>query len=190
MKEQSHRIRSVGHRGILNAHFGWSAEFTIELSSGRRGSGSAPAGETPSVYEELRNADPAKVCSELADATVGVTLDQRSFDALLQDRRHAWGQATVYALSVAFADAADSWPQSPPPPAWSPRLLVNVFNGALHAYTNPVYSDFHEFLLVPSTAAPIERANSSFSSVISMATTLAPRASAIMIAARPTPPQP
>lgn len=154
---ESHAVQAIHHRRILNTHFNWSTEFTIELISGARGTGSAPTGETPSLYEELIKADPESVCRELTEATAGAILDQRSFDVVLQDRRDAWGQATVYALSVAFADAADSWPESSQASSWSPRLLVNVFNGALHAYTNPVFSDFPEFLLAPVTGVSIER---------------------------------
>ena len=46
------------------------------------------------------------------------------------------------------------------------------------------------FAALMVATAPIDRANSSFSSLISMATTFAPNALAIMIADRPTPPQP
>jgi enolase len=154
---QMHGVQAIRHRRVLNMQFDWTTEFTIELTSGARGTGSAPTGETPSLYEELIKADPESVCRELMEATAGAILDQRSFDAVLQDRRDAWGQATVYALSVAFADAADSWPQRSQATSWSPRLLVNLFNGALHAYTNPVFSDFPEFLLVPATGTSVER---------------------------------
>jgi enolase len=154
---QMHGVRAIHHRRTLNTHFDWSTEFTIELTSGARGTGSAPIGETPSLYEEHIKADPESVCSELMEATAGAILDQRSFDTVLQDHRDAWGQATVYALSVTFADAADSWPESSQATSWSPRLLVNVFNGALHAYTNPVFSDFPEFLLAPVTGVSVER---------------------------------
>ena len=30
-----------------------------------------------------------------------------------------------------------------------PRLCLNILNGGQHAYTNPVLSDFSEYLLVP-----------------------------------------
>jgi hypothetical protein len=31
-----------------------------------------------------------------------------------------------------------------------PRLCLNILNSRLHAYTNPVVSDFSEYLLVPN----------------------------------------
>jgi hypothetical protein len=59
---QMHGVQAIRHRRVLNMQFDWTTEFTIELTSGARGTGSAPTGETPSLYEELIKADPESVC--------------------------------------------------------------------------------------------------------------------------------
>jgi enolase len=63
---------------------------------------------------------------------------------MLAQRRHEWGAAAVYAISVAFYEASRR-----AGPAAAPRILFNLLNGGLHAYTNPITADVTEFLLVP-----------------------------------------
>jgi enolase len=60
-----------------------------------------------------------------------------------------WSRRTCYALSVAFHYATSDETAIRALNAKPPRLLLNFLNGGMHAYTNPVASDFPEFLLVP-----------------------------------------
>ena len=67
--------------------------------------------------------------------------------------------------------------------------LHEVVGNQLDAFFDPAEQGWGKTQKYP-ISAPIERANCSFSAEISMAMTLAPKAAAIIIADRPTPPQP
>ena len=154
MNESSHHITGIEHRPILDSHLGWTTEYVIRLDDGSVGHGSAPMGETRSTFESDGSVTPASIASDLAGLAAGRAWTQEALDAELGERVPTWGAASAYALSTAFADASGSWGISHEEP-YLPRLLVNVFNGSLHAYTNPVRSNFHEILLVPPHGTPI-----------------------------------
>lgn len=111
-------------------------------------------GETRSTFEEDGVLDHDALVSELVMFADRVRWTQAAFDAELESRLPVWGAAPVYALSTAFADAAGTW-VTPDASPYEPRLLLNVLNGSLHAYTNPVRSNVHEFLLVPPDGTSI-----------------------------------
>lgn len=172
-------IAGIRSGRILNSHGDWTVEMTVQLVDGRFGRAAAPRGETPSIFEETDRAglaDPASrdgravdaaIAEDVSRALVGRTLDQAGLDEILEAHRTAWGSAIVFALSVAFHQATRR-PASPMPGARiagarangvppsgdersgrSPRLLFNLLNGGLHAYTNPVISDLTEILVLP-----------------------------------------
>ena len=74
----------------------------------------------------------------------GLDIDQAALDGVLIEHQAQWGAAATYAMSSAFYEATRAGEIGR-----SPRTLFNVLNGGLHAYTNPVVSDFSELLLVP-----------------------------------------
>lgn len=151
---ETFEIARVGGRRVLNSHCRWTLEFGVELADGRGGRGASPRGETPSIYERAADgsATPA-VVDEVRALVAGRSFDQETLDGLLLERGEAWGRAATYAVSVAFFEATcgasdrtgDPRADLPRPP----RILFNLLNGGLHAYTNPVASDFTEFLVVP-----------------------------------------
>ena len=150
------KITSLSFRRILNSHAEFTVEFVIELNDGRVGAGAAPQGETISVYEDKTSpAGPESVVVRLKkDAILDAPLTQESFDAYLEQNIHALGRNNAFALSLALFDARS---RTEPPfrllgrpeaPLRAPNLCLNVLNGGRHAYTNPVLSDFSEFMLV------------------------------------------
>lgn len=139
------RISHIGARAILDSHLEWTPEFEVQLADGREGRGSAPRGETLSVFETLGATSIGDMAAEAADALVGSTFDQVSFDAVLEDWIPSWGPQATLALSIAHYLASGT--AGPGTTDRAPRLLLNVLNGGLHAYTNPIESDFHEIML-------------------------------------------
>ncbi len=139
-------IAGVSGRQVLNTHLDWTVEFTVTLADGRTGRGASPRGETPSIYEDRETGGrsaPDEVLKAIAREVEGVELDQAELDALLLEGRAEWGAAATYAMSSAFYEAT-----RPVVLGRTPRILFNVLNGGLHAYTNPIVSDCSEFLLV------------------------------------------
>lgn len=137
-------IIHIGARAILDSHLAWTPEFEIHLADGRVGRGSAPRGETPSAFETEGTTPMAAMAAQAADALLGRTFDQRALDAVLDTWVPTWGPQATLALSIAhyLAIGGEIAPADEPP-----RLLLNVLNGGLHAYTNPIESDFHEVML-------------------------------------------
>ena len=101
--------------------------------------------------------DTQKIIEEiLQDRLFDNTLTQLDFDRFLQLKTKQFGRNNCWALSLAFYNAIH-FPQSR---FWAdhgakiggkiPRLCINILNGGRHAYTNPVLSDFSEYLLVPN----------------------------------------
>ena len=149
-------LRSISHRKVLNSHVGFTTEFLVALGDGSLGRAAAPQGETISIYEDRKaGLDPEAVIGAVrADGLLGAELDQAAFDGYLQDRIPRFGRNNAFALSEAFFSAAGrtrsffelvGLPERPPE---RPRLALNILNGGWHAYTNPVLSDFSEFMLV------------------------------------------
>ncbi|ARZ72606.1 2-phospho-D-glycerate hydro-lyase [Streptomyces albireticuli] len=151
-------IAQVHGRMVLNTHLEWTPEFTIRLADGRTGRGAAPGAETPSVFEARRpdRVPDRDTFAEVRKALAGYSFTQGSLDRLLTERGESWGASVVYGVSVAFFEASRAEDDMELPDGAAPvgevrcpRLLLNVLNGGMHAYTNPVACDFHEVLLVP-----------------------------------------
>jgi len=157
------RIKTISCRKILNSRVEFTNEFMIELTNGCCGMGSAPRGETISIYEEENcKVDPRRIVEAIKDQYSNIPPNQEKFDDYLQQKVCVFGRNNCYALSLAFFDAASKSQQLP---QWSkevntkvtfPHLCINVLNGGKHAYTNPVLSDFHEYLLVSKSHNLIE----------------------------------
>jgi enolase len=148
----SHVVRSVNHRMILDSHAGCTTEYLVELVNGVCGTGSSSQGETISIYEDRGPAvDPRRIVDALSrDGIIGCETNQERLDQYLHGRIGEFGRNTCFALSLAFFDAATTSSGATRRASCElPRLCLNVLNGGLHAYTNPVFSDFSEFMIVP-----------------------------------------
>ena len=141
-------VTDVTGRRILDSHLGWTFEFEVLLDDRFAGRGSAPRGETPSVYEQPIT----RTFEGLLDASraqlLGRSFTQESFDGAASALGQRWGMGAVLAMSIAY-HAASSQEAGEMAPQTTPRLMLNLLNGGLHAYTNPVASDFTEVLLLP-----------------------------------------
>ena len=159
-------VSNVRIRRVLNSHLNWTYEATVALSDGRFGRGACPRGETRSIYEDRGTDSAARrdAWPSIIDALVGRWFGQASLDSVLVARRSEWGADVAYALSTAFYEAIRCHPPAPAGAADDathsgklgsrrrrPRLLFNLLNGGLHAYTNPIASDLTEILLVSRT---------------------------------------
>lgn len=149
-------IKSIRYRRILNSHAEFTNEYMIELCSGEAGIGSSPQGETISIYEDQAiTVNPATICETIRrDRLLNIPMEQDRFDQYLETQTAIFGRNNTLALSAAFYDAVKNMPaprieqlQTTGKPPF-PRLCLNILNGGNHAYTNPVLSDFHEYLLV------------------------------------------
>jgi enolase len=147
MKLTNYRINTV-----LDSRAEWVREYELIAEDGLKGTGSAPTGETLS-HRELRSLEkivensPGEA-SRILNKLRGSTLSQVEFDELLTSSQ--LDPRDIFALSSAFFDLEfqDRVLAEPTDPG-SVRFCLNLLNGGNHAYTNPVRSDFHEFLLVP-----------------------------------------
>lgn len=148
------RVNSIRHRRVLNSHLRWITEYTIELETSE-GHGSSPSGETRSIFERDGTVSPDRVVEDLITAVGGTQQEQPTFDDILAARLATWGNEVTYTLSTAFAEASGTWLERTTE-TYNPRLLVNLFNGSLHAYTNPVRSNLHEVLLVPPPGSGVD----------------------------------
>ena len=163
------KIKSIHGRKVLNSHAEWTNEFDVVLANGARGTASAPRGETLSIHEKplASTSDVEKAIGLVwSENRFAGDLSQEAFDRALDTHRYALGLGNMYALSLAFFAAttialgvdartmlARFRDRRLSGPTRSPRLLLNILNGGSHAYTNPVLSDFSEFLLVPRDGA-------------------------------------
>ena len=150
-------IAAIGHRRIFNSHVEPTTEYSMWLSDGSVGRGASPQGETIGIYEDKgRLVDAAEVVSEMRKGdALKAAFDQGSFDRLLGERiAPVFGKNTCYALSLAFFNASKdaSGSTAVGDSADKPRLCCNILNGGWHAYTNPVLSNFPEYLLVAKSA--------------------------------------
>jgi enolase len=147
-------IAGIDCRLVLNTHLEWTPEFFIRLADGRGGRGAPPRADTPSIYEEdaaPRTVAHDQVAAWARAALVGRRFHQESLDQELAGHRAGWGRAACFALSAAFFEARFSGGRGS---SSCPRLVFNVLNGGLHAYSLPVTSDFTELLLVPNDTDP------------------------------------
>ena len=153
------KLRSLSFRRILNSHARFTAEYVVELDDGRVGAGAAPQGETISVYEDsVSPAGPEAVLARLKnDSLLDVPQTQETFDAYLERNIATLGRNNAFALSLALFNAQARTQSAlrllgrPEAPLRAPNLCLNILNGGRHAYTNPVLSDFSEFMLVSRT---------------------------------------
>lgn len=159
-----HHIKKIHCRPVLNSLAKWTHEFTIELSDHSKGRGISPEGETLSCYEQptlsfnrvvqvLNNQNFLRQIQNLHSQT--------EFDRVLRQWHTDLGHNNTYALSLSYFCATcnslnlkahellkHSFREITIPRA-SPTLLGNILNGGWNAYTNPVLSDFSEYLLIP-----------------------------------------
>lgn len=152
-----HKIKSIKCIRILNSHLGFTNEFVLELENGNIGTGASPQGETIGIYEDkMTRSDTQKIIEEIQQYRLLVNaLTQSDFDDFLGLKTKQFGRNNCWALSLAFFNAV----HFPLHKFWAergvkagakfPRLCLNILNGGQHAYTNPVLSDFSEYLLVP-----------------------------------------
>lgn len=157
-------IKSIAFRRILNSHVSFTNEFIILLDDRSFGTGASPQGETISIYEDQTvSIDPQTIIGTIErDGLLGTSLDQNSFDNYLQLHISHFGRNNVYGLSEAFFNATmktrsifDLFGKSEVK-LEPPRICLNILNGGWHAYTNPVLSDFSEFMLVAKSKDVLE----------------------------------
>lgn len=149
-------IKSITYRRVLNSHVEFTTEFVVRLQDDSVGIAASPQGETISIYEDGSVlAGPQSIIRQVeADGLIGRELNQEMWDDYLQQQIGKFGRNNAYSLSLAFAHAqagnACALEISPGSRAEScaPLLCCNILNGGAHAYTNPVLSDFPEYLLV------------------------------------------
>ncbi len=149
-------IHAVNYRTILNSHVRFTTEFIIQLAEGGTGVGAAPQGETISIYEDRKvSITPETIIHAIqSNGMLGRPLSQAEFDQYLQQNISAFGRNNAYSLSLAFFNATHQTQSlselfgKPKARLVPPRLCLNILNGGWHAYTNPVLSDFSEFMLV------------------------------------------
>jgi enolase len=149
-------IKSITFRKVLNSHVEFTNEFVVELDDGSIGIGGSPQGETISIYEDKTvSIDPQTIIQTIArDGLVGRSLEQAEFDHYLQERIPTFGRNNAFGLSLAFFNATsvarslfDLFGKEEAK-LRPPRICCNILNGGWHAYTNPVLSDFSEYILV------------------------------------------
>ncbi len=151
-----HTIQTIKYRNILNSHVRFTTEFIVQFEDGSMGTGAAPQGETISIYEDRKvSITPETIIRAIqSNGIPGRPISQEEFDEYLQQNISAFGRNNAYSLSLAFFNAArgtrslfelfDKEVTKLNPP----RICLNILNGGWHAYTNPVLSDFSEFMLV------------------------------------------
>jgi enolase len=151
------KIAGIRCQKILNSHAEFTNEFIIELEDGSKGVGASPRGETISIYEDKVHArDGEAVINKIySDGCYHKTLSQEALDAYLQQNVNHFGYGNCFAISLAFYNALENIRsharknEKTEKRRSFPRLCLNILNGGQHAYTNPVLSDFPEYLLVP-----------------------------------------
>lgn len=152
-------IKSISCRKVLNSHVEFTNEFIVELEDGSVGAGASSKGETISIYEDRKVAiNPKTIIQSIdGDGYLGRPLEQEDFDFYLQEHIPTFGQNNAYGLSLAFFNATgvsrsifELFDRSNAK-LTPPYICCNILNGGRYAYTNPVLSDFCEYLLVPKT---------------------------------------
>lgn len=151
------KIKSIFARKILNSHVEFTSEFIIELTNGSVGIGSSPKGETISIYEDREfKLTPELVIRRLQDdGLFDREITQEELDEYLNTIIPLIGRNNAFGLSLAFFQATTSGKsgfqflaKEDEKKLFPPRLCLNILNGGKYAYTNPVLSDFSEFMLV------------------------------------------
>jgi enolase len=153
------QILSVTGYKTYNSHLESTNEFAITLDNGVTGLGASPQGETISIYEDQAfHIDPQNIIISLeSDGILKKEIDQQSLDTYLRGNVVRFGKNNVFALSLAFFNAQskssslDAQFMDSTSRVELPCICFNILNGGWHAYTNPVLSDFPEYLLVAKT---------------------------------------
>ena len=150
-------ITSLRARNVFNSHVALTTEFVLELCGQSTGSAASPQGETISIYEDKHtNTIPEYIIADIVgNHLLHTEQSQETFDQFLRTRFSTFGRNNCYALSLAFhaASLAHDIYSAPPTVCNSaeksmPKICFNILNGGRYAYTNPVLSDFPEYLLV------------------------------------------
>ena len=150
------QIESTHCRRVLNSHGEFTNEFVIFLNNGSIGRGASPKGESISIYED-KNIDinPRDIIDALKkDGVLSNALSQEEFDSYLEGKMGLFGRNNAYALSLAYYDAHEQFMRIQTvengkfKAGFIPKQCINILNGGNHAYTNPVQSEFQEYLLV------------------------------------------
>jgi len=149
-------IKSISYRKVINSHVQFTNEYIIKFDDGSVGTGGSPQGETISIYEDKKvTITPESIIQKIMEAgIIGQSLTQETFDAYLQGHITEIGRNNSYALSEAYFNATlmtnplSELFSRPMTNLKAPCLSLNILNGGWHAYTNPVLSDFSEFMLV------------------------------------------
>ena len=157
-------IKSIVCRKVLNSHVLFTNEFIVEFEDGSTGIGASPQGETISIYEDKKvSIDSDAIIARIKkDGVLGSELDQSEFDKYLQSQISYFGRNNAYGLSEAFFNAEAKTKSvfelfgKPKDKLSAPRISLNILNGGWHAYTNPVLSDFSEFMLVAKSNDVLE----------------------------------
>jgi len=149
-------IKSVHSRRILNSHGDFTNEFIIFLNNGSIGRGASPQGESVSIYEDKHlGISPSMIIDVLKTDMYNIAQSQVEFDNYLEEKISFFGRNNSYALSLAFYDAHEHFMQVASiedrfiENYRTPKICMNILNGGNHAYTNPVQSEFQEYILVP-----------------------------------------
>ncbi len=151
-----HEVKTIHCRKILDSHARFTTEFVLELEDGTIGVGSAPRAETPSIYEKNGQSTLSlkDIGSIIKDETSNKPVSQAEFDACLMRHLGSLGKRNCVGLSFAFFDAierSNAMAAKCGDAAANgnlPHICLNILNGGRFAYTNPVLSDFTEYLLV------------------------------------------
>lgn len=142
-------IKTISYRKILNSHVEFTNEFIIEMNNNSFGIGSAPKGETISIYEDStdNNVGIEKIIENI-NTDLCDQLNQEKLDDYLDRRMHIFGRNNCYAISEAFFNAMNKHNYPNKKIDNEIVLCMNFLNGGKYAYTNPVLSDFPEYLLI------------------------------------------
>ncbi len=149
-------IKAIQHRKILNSHVKFTNEFIVTLEDHSIGIGGSPQGETISIYEDKEiTVEPSAIISAIQkDGLMGRPINQAQFDEYLLQNIKRFGRNNSYALSEALFNASRNTLSAfeafglTPFLMSAPKLCLNVLNGGWHAYTNPVLSDYSEYIMV------------------------------------------
>lgn len=167
-KNKRYLIKKIYAYKVLNSHFDWTNEFVVQLAEGVHGIGTAPIGETLSVYEKnYPQINTKDLLSKINKSKyLQKPVNQIEFDTILKNFGSLIDKNDSLALSIAFSNAFCNSVEMKPCQYLVklynennnanlntnnkyPTILINVLNGGSYAYSNPVLSDFTEYLLVP-----------------------------------------
>lgn len=147
-------IKTISYRNIINSHVEFTNEFVVELDNKSIGIGSAPKGETVSIYETSKdiNIGIDKLIESINKDCCEIQINQEKLDEYLNKRINIFGRNNCYAISESFFNAMNKYNYPNKKDTKNNNeiaLCLNFLNGGKYAYTNPVLSDFPEYILIP-----------------------------------------